>query len=320
MRRPVLIAGAFALVAALSVVAPTARAQAPAVARARLVPDLAFGSFGVGAGQFSGPTGVAVDPRGRIFVTDSGNHRVEFFDSTGAALGEFGGFGRDANRFDRPSALWIGDALAVWVLDQGNARVSKWDLEGRAIGIAVDLASDAVRGALGTIEPAGLAADRGGELFVTDPANDRVIVFDPLGAVLKTLGGFGQASDRFSHPSGVAVDARGRLLVADPGNRRVQMLDSFGGFLASFPLDSTNAPRAPVAVAFGPDSTWALGNRQTGEIEVRTLGGELVAALPAGAKGAPLPGGLAFDGRGRLLVTDARGHRVLRYRLAANAP
>jgi len=147
-----------------------------------------------------------------------------------------------------------------------------------------------------------------------------VIVFDPLGAVLNTRGGFGQASDQFAHPSGIAVDARGRLLVADPGNHRVQLLDSFGGFLRSFPLDSTNAARAPIAVAFGPDSTWALANRQSGAIQLRTLSGDLVAALPPGTKGGPLPGGVTFDARGRLLVTDARGHRVLRYRLVANSP
>jgi DNA-binding beta-propeller fold protein YncE len=328
VRRPLLTPGAgarFAATLALLLAGAVPAHAAPglpaaAATPARLEQDLEFGSFGVGAAQFNGPAGIAVDSRGRIFVTDAGNHRVEQFDSTGAALGEFGGFGHDAGRFDRPSALWIGDALGVWVLDQGNARVAKYDLEGRPIGIAVDLASDAVRATLGTVEPEGMAADRGGELYLTDPSNQRMIVFDPLGAVLNTRGGFGTANDRFAHPSGIAVDARGRLLVADPGNRRVQLLDSFGGFLATFPLDSTYAARANLVVAFGPDSLWAVGNRQSGALAVRTLGGDLVAALQAGAKGGPLPGGLVFDARGRLLVTDARAHRVLRYRLAANSP
>jgi DNA-binding beta-propeller fold protein YncE len=286
----------------------------------RLVVDLAFGAFGVEAGQFNDPAGVAVDPKGRILVADTGNHRVERFDSSGVYVGEFGGFGHDAGRFDRPTALWVDGALAVWVLDQGNARVVKYDLEGRVIGVAVDLEADDVRNALGTVEPAGLAADRGGELFVTDAAADRVLAFDPLGAILDTRGGFGQASDRFGRPSGLAVDGRGRLLVADPGNRRVQLLDSFGGFLASFPLDSTLAANGRVVVAFGPDRMWAVGNRTTGALEVRTLDGATVARIPPGTKGGPLPGGLVFDAAGRLLVSDARGPRVLRYRLATTAP
>jgi len=286
----------------------------------RLVVDLAFGQFGVGPGEFSGPTGVAVDPKGRILVADTGNHRVERFDSTGAYVGEFGGFGHDAGRFDRPTALWIEGALAVWVLDQGNARVAKYDLEGRPIGIAVDLQADDVRNALGTIEPAGLAADRGGELFLTDDAADRVLAFDPLGAVLSVRGGFGQANDRYARPSGIAVDGRGRLLVADPGNRRVQLLDSFGSYLATFPLDSTLAARGGVVVAFGPDRLWAVGNGTTGALEVRTLAGELVARLPADGKNGPLPGGLVFDARGRLVVSDARGPRIVRYRLESASP
>jgi tripartite motif-containing protein 71 len=296
-----------------------ARGDDPALPQ-RLVVDLAFGAFGVEGGQFNDPAGVAVDPKGRIFVADTGNHRVERFDSSGVYVGEFGGFGHDAGRFDRPTALWVDGALAVWVLDQGNARVVKYDLEGRVIGVAVDLEADDVRSALGTVEPAGLAADRGGELFLTDAAAERVLAFDPLGAILNTRGGFGQASDRFGRPSGIAVDGRGRLLVADPGNRRVQLLDSFGGFLASFPLDSTLAASGRVVVAFGPDRQWAVGNRATGALEVRTLDGAILARLSPGTKDGPLPGGIVFDAAGRLVVSDARSNLVVRYRLAATSP
>jgi tripartite motif-containing protein 71 len=305
-----------------------ARAAAPSAAvestttapPMKLVLARAIGRFGVGPGEFSGPLGVAIDPRGRILVADSGNHRIARFDSAGVFLGEFGGFGYDDNRFDHPTAVWNGGALALWVLDQGNARVVKYDLEGHLLGVLVALRSDETRARLDLVDPEGLAADRGGQLYVTDAAGDRILLFDPLGAVLTPRGGFGTQPGRFDRPSGIAVDDRGRLLVADAGNRRVQLLDSFGEAITSWPLDSGMTGREGVAVAFGPDSTWALADRATGRISVRNAQGAVLAQLVPLAKGDPAASGLAFDGRGNLLATDARHHRLLFYRLEAQSP
>jgi DNA-binding beta-propeller fold protein YncE len=286
----------------------------------RLALETSYGKFGVGAGEFSGPTGVAVDPLGRILVSDTGNHRVERFDSSFVFLGEFGGFGYDDTRFDRPTSLWVGGALAVWVLDQGNARVVKYDLAGRLLGVLVSLRSPETRAALDLVDPGGLATDRGGELVVTDDAGDRVLTFDPLGSILLVRGGFGAQPGRFDRPSGVAVDDRGRILVGDAGNKRVQLLDPFGEALATYPLDPGMTAREGLAVAFGPDSTWAMADRATGRIAVLNSAGALLARHVPQGKGDVRAGDIAFDGRGRLLATDARGHRLVRFRLEAASP
>jgi hypothetical protein len=63
-----LLAAALAA-AALTVPAAPARAQG-------LSYVTSFGSFGSGAGQFNGPSGVAVDGSGNVFVADRGNNRI----------------------------------------------------------------------------------------------------------------------------------------------------------------------------------------------------------------------------------------------------
>jgi DNA-binding beta-propeller fold protein YncE len=319
---------AFAFASLLVLLAPSTRAQAPADTAAaadslpafRLVLERTAGRYGVGPGELSGPLGVAVDARGRILVADAGNHRIARFDTAGVFLGEFGGFGYEDNRFDRPTVVWSGNALAIWVLDQGNARVVKYDLEGRLLGVLVELRSEAVRGRLDLVEPLGLAVDQGGELFVTDGSADRVLLFDPLGAVLTPVGGFGTQAGRFDGPDGIAVDDKRRLLVAETGNRRVQLLDASGGAIAAAPLDPGMTGKEGLLVAFGPDGTWALGDRATGTISVRDARGLVLARLTPAKKGDPRPGGLAFDARGHLLVTDVRNHRLLWYRLEAPSP
>ncbi|MEP7027833.1 MAG: NHL repeat-containing protein [Candidatus Eisenbacteria bacterium] len=288
--------------------------------RFRLVLETSFGRFGVGAGEFSGPRGVAIDPLGRILVADAGNHRVERFDSSGVYLDQFGGFGHDEGRFDRPTALWVGGALAVWVLDEGNARIVKYDLAGRLLGVLVSLRSDEIRAALDLIDPTGIATDRGGQIVVADAAGDRVLRFDPLGSILTVRGGFGSQAGRFDRPGGVAVDDYGRILMGDAGNRRVQLLDPFGEALATYALDLGMTGRDGLAVAFGPDSTWALADRATGRVAVRGPGGAVLARHVPKARTDPRISDLAFDGAGRLVASDARGHRVVRFRLEAASP
>jgi DNA-binding beta-propeller fold protein YncE len=305
--------------------AATARADSlavdsVAVAPERLVLERSFGRYGVGPGELSSPGGLAVDPRGRVFVADTGNHRVVSFDSAGAVGREFGGFGYENTRFDRPTDVWIGGGLHVWVLDRNNARVVKWDVDGRFVGTVVQLDSDAIRDALGRIDPAGLATDRGGELFLTDRAADRVIVFDPLGAVLEVRGGFGAQAARFADPSGVAVDPTGRLLVGDPGNRRVQLLDSFGGFVRAYPLDFGMTGAAGLSVAFGPDGTWAMADPATGRLACLDASGVVLARHVPKTAGDPWVGAVAYDAQGRIHASDPKAPRILRFRRSAPAP
>jgi streptogramin lyase len=45
---------------------------------------------GSGEGQFTSPTGVALDEKGILWITDSGNARVEEFTPTGEYITQFG--------------------------------------------------------------------------------------------------------------------------------------------------------------------------------------------------------------------------------------
>ncbi|MGH2903511.1 MAG: hypothetical protein ACRDK7_08020, partial [Solirubrobacteraceae bacterium] len=61
--------------------------SAPALAKEVHVFKSSFGSEGSGPGQFKEPYGVAVnDTTHDVYVVDSGNDRVEIFNSTGTTL------------------------------------------------------------------------------------------------------------------------------------------------------------------------------------------------------------------------------------------
>ena len=66
-----------------------------------------FGTHGSGNGQFLYPVGIAFGAGGTIYVTDTGNNRVQEFDSSGTYLGQFGSYGQGEGEFFAPYGVAI---------------------------------------------------------------------------------------------------------------------------------------------------------------------------------------------------------------------
>lgn len=86
----------------------------------------AIGSAGTGNGQFSRPTGIALDASGDIWVTDTGNDRVEEFNSTGHFLAQNGTPGSGSSQFSRPVSITAGQSGALWIVDGQDGRLQEW--------------------------------------------------------------------------------------------------------------------------------------------------------------------------------------------------
>ena len=157
------------------------------------------------------------DACGRILVADSGNNRIQAFDSLGHFVAEFGSFGSGPGQFNNPQGLAVHSSGRVIVADSGNHRLQVLSFDGANFGFL-----------------RSITADFNGPTGVTTYGQDRIIVADTGNHTIKALvrdgSGFvvveyfqpndGYAGP-FNAPSGVAVDADGNLVVADRGNRRV---------------------------------------------------------------------------------------------------
>jgi DNA-binding beta-propeller fold protein YncE len=69
-----------------------------------------FGGFGSGPGEFNRPTKAAVDQNGNVYVTDSGNNRIQVFNSSGGYLGELSSKGK----YDNPLGITAGVMPPPW--------------------------------------------------------------------------------------------------------------------------------------------------------------------------------------------------------------
>jgi sugar lactone lactonase YvrE len=91
-----------------------------------------WGKRGTGPGEFDTPHGLAIDSRGRLFVADRGNNRIQVFDQEGRFLGEW-------KQFGRPSGIFIDRNDVVYVTDsESNGKTNAGWKRGIRIGSAKD--------------------------------------------------------------------------------------------------------------------------------------------------------------------------------------
>jgi len=76
---------------------------------------------------------------------------------------------------------------------------------------------------------ARVAADENGTMYILDPGNGRVVVFDKDGGFVRTFGKKGQGPGEFQQPNEIVIHD-GQVMVVDTGARKLHMFDAEGAF------------------------------------------------------------------------------------------
>lgn len=189
-----------------------------------------WGSEGTDPGQFDLPFGVAMSADGTVYVADRFNHRVEYFDATGAFLGQWGSDGSDPGDLAQPIGIAVDDGGDVLVTDFTNNRVTRFT----STGTYLDHWGASGSGNGQFSGPYGVDTDDEGNVYVADYLNHRVQKFDSTGAFVTKWGTDGSGNGQFSFPAGIAVESSGNVLVVESGGARVQRFTNGGGFLSTW--------------------------------------------------------------------------------------
>ena len=253
------------------------------------------------------PSGVAIDPQGRIYVVDSGGSRVEQLSSSGRVLSTIGRLGTGDDGLRRPRGIAFDGQGTLFVADTANHRVQRFSVMGEPLGPWGSIGS-----APGEfILPTSLAFDSQGNLYVADTGNHRIQKFGPGpdGQPLAQWGGV-------HFPHGIAVDAQDAVYVSDSTGLR--KFTQNGELLA----DWTSAGQFgdPYGLAVDAAGTVYVADTDNGRIASVSPTGEVQAAWGSEGKGIgqlKYPEAVAVDSQGVLYVADRGNDRVQTFTLPA---
>ncbi len=256
-----------------------------------------IGDPGTGAGQFSLPTGIAVDQFGSLYVADSNNHRIQRITTSGdvycigkpgTAVGEMwqpqsvavspnGEFffvaEAGTNRvqcfrftgqskgtvtgFKNPMGVAFDPEGRLWIADTGNGRLLRMNVQNGQYVGGFDHKA-------GFQRPISIAVDRFRQIYVTCTTGQNVIKFDTQGRKLSSL------ADRrkLAFPTSCAVDAMGRVYVVESEANRLHVFDHEGNSLIAFDRLSSKmgSLKAPSSVALGPQGEIYISDTQNHRI------------------------------------------------------
>jgi sugar lactone lactonase YvrE len=206
------------------------------------------------AARFYGPTGLATDSAGNIYVADTGNDTIREITPQGAVTTFAGepqvpGSNDSATgtaHFNQPSGVAVDASGNVYVADSGNGTIRAITPDGTVTTLA------GTPGIFGNFDATGplaqfdglasLTIDSAGNLYAVDAGNCnvRTITTGATPGVVTTVAGPTGAegvcgytdgpgtSARFSSPLGIAIDGEGNLYIADENNQVVRAISPQG--------------------------------------------------------------------------------------------
>lgn len=307
------------------------------------------------------PMGLAVSASGfEVFIADTGNHRIRKVDLqygdivtvAGNGSNEFRGDGGVATNasINSPAGVAVDKTGNIYIADSGNHRVRKVDPNGIITTVAGSSSwgydgDGGVATQAKLKEPADVAVDRDGTLYIADLGNNRIRRVDAATGVITTIAGSGgrkfnedgPAMEAGMNPKGIALDGKGGLLVADMYNHRIRKIDlgsgevitvvgtGEDGYLGDGDLALGAHLNKPVRIALSPVGTLYIsdaGNNRVRKVEAVT---DVITTIAgngdAGYKGDKGPGiaaslqtpyGIAVDASENVFVADHLNHRVRR--------
>jgi sugar lactone lactonase YvrE len=207
--------------------------------------------------KLNGPTGVAEDAAGNLFIADTGNNRVRVVGHTtpitayaGSGVAGYAGDGGPATaaELNGPTAVAVDSSGTLYIADTANNVVRKVTIDGTISTFAgtgaPGYSGDGGQASAATLNaPGGLAVDSAGDVYVADTGNNVVRKVSPSG-IITTFAGTGTAGfsgngrqatkAQLQGPTGLAVTSRGDLLISDTLNNQVRVVRIQSGKIVAF--------------------------------------------------------------------------------------
>ena len=197
-------------------------------------------------GNLVRPEHIIVDTQDQIWVADSGNARVQTYDSLGNFKSIFGHciVPGEGCALLQPHGMALFESRAY--VTNTNFGSNDWEI-GVASGMQHDLIKDlwfaTGFGQYGTADgqltrPVDIAIDSQGNKYVVDASNNRVTKYNLSDQYVLDWGSFGYGLGQFNAPTGIFLENDNSIYVVDGGNNRIERFSANGGFIETIGSNS----------------------------------------------------------------------------------
>ncbi len=190
--------------------------------------------------QMLGPSGVAVDSAGNIYIADTGNHVIRMVSTSGTIstiagnnTGGYSGDGAAATlaQLEFPGSVALDSSGNIYIADSGNHAIR--EISGGTINTILSYGPGS-----SLYDPEAILLDGKGNLYICDGDGLRVLLFNLTTKAVTIVAGngnngfsgdFGPAADaELSDPRSIALDSNGYLYIADTNNQRIRKVSPSG--------------------------------------------------------------------------------------------
>jgi trimeric autotransporter adhesin len=317
--------------------------------------------------QLSAPRGICLDSSANLYFADRWNNRIRKIAAgvvggtittiAGSGQGNYGGDGGAAvsAQFSDPSGAAVDNAGNVYISDLLNNRVRVVSPNGTINTYAGNgVAGFAGDGGAATSaqlnQPAGLAVDSSGNLYIADSNNSVIRKVTPQGTISTVAGvggtegysGDGGAATKATlmAPLGVALDSSGNLYIADYYGW-IREVNAATGVISTIAGNGTNGYTGdggsatsaqfynPVAVAVDSAGNVYVADSNNGAVRmvsngiITTIGGNGTLSYTGDGGPAALAqfssiSGIAVDAQGNIYVADTSNDVIRLFPLGGN--
>jgi hypothetical protein len=241
---------------------------------------------------FSGPSGMAIDASGNLYITNYNGNNIRKYSSAGAYLGTFG------SGYDAPVGIVFDSFGNAYVLNTSVTANQGKLLKFNSAGV---LQATILTG-LG--HPLGINIDAANNIYITDrnlsTSANSVTKYSTDGTLLLTL-----PTANLNYPDGVVVDNSNNIYVLNRLGNNVTKYNSSGTYLGVF----ASGFSGPLAMSIDLASNLYVGDSGNSRIQVFNLSGTLLTTV----SGITDPEGTISDGQGSMYASSYSGNAVYKY-------
>ena len=171
-----------------------------------------------------------------------------------------------------------------------------------------------------------IAVNPAGDVYVVDVNNNRILIFDSEGRLIRTLGSYGDGPGQFDFCTqpcdagggSIAFGPDGTFVVSEVTDHRVQRFDAKGGFLGQFGRFGRQPGQFITPAGVAIDSSGQIYVADSGRNDIQVFGptGQYLRTIGSSGSGPGQFSGEAkpsFDGAGNLWVPDYGNDRFEKF-------